>query len=193
MNPPTTHPGAAFASLGVLAAGGTVGGLFGSVLTRKRSVEQRANATGLGAITGVLATGLGGIAAAAISPKWRRLGFWTAGIGVGGITAAMLLAEGTMFAGKPGKPKALPPGKNGVVAELLLRPGTMGVTAAAGTKLTLLAPQGGALQSVAATGMNSTPVTGSWITLNVPGPGVVELQWTDESGVPQTTALTVAS
>lgn len=191
VDPPSSHVESAIISIGVLAAAASVGGVVATAAASKKSGKEKFAAASGGATAAVLATSAAGIGLAFFSRPWRQLGGWLGAIGIGGLAIALGL-EGTAQAQtNPGLPPA--PGSEGVTAEIVLSPGVQTVGVAAGARLTLLVPKGGALQSVAAPGLPATSVTGGWISLNVTGPGTVTLGWTDATGATQTTSVSVVS
>ena len=195
MEPPKSNIGAAAVSIGLIAAAGALGGTLAGVAAKKRPAPEHRELVAGGASLGILGVGIGGVATAAMSKPWRRLGLWTAGLGLGSLMVALSLVETKVAYAAVPNPSQLPPGpgQEGVAASITLVPGAQQITVPTGSRLTLLAPTGGELTSVAApsNGMPKTTVTGPWIVMNVPGPGEIDLTWTDAQGQLQSSAVTV--
>lgn len=188
---PKSHLPAAFQALGLVAAGGAVGGSVGSLASEGEGVSDLP-AIASSAVLGVVAVGLGGVGVAALSSKWRLLGLYTAGMGLGLPLAA--LAYSKLHPRRPQKQlPAGPPavGTENVAAALTLAAGAQTVSVPVGDRLVLQSPPGGTLAGIQAPGLPPTVLSGSWVVLNVPQAGVVTAVWKDAAGSQQTTSVTV--
>lgn len=93
------------ASLGLaalaLAAGGAAGAGLGALVGRNQQPEDKLGKIAGGTVLGVLAASLGGVAVAALSPKYRPAGLWAAGLGVGAVVLLLGVGEAKAAAQLP--------------------------------------------------------------------------------------------
>ncbi len=113
MKPPTSRAGRLGLSAAALAAGAAAGGAAGNLYTASAGAKNQQLATAAGALLGVSAVGLAGLATDELSPGgWGEVGKTTAVIGLGGIVAvgAVGLARRVLaLRTAPASPPALPP------------------------------------------------------------------------------------
>lgn len=113
VKPPTSRAGRLGLSAAALAAGAAAGGAAGNLYTATSGSKNQQLATAAGALLGLSAVGLAGLAADEFSPGgWGEVGKTTAVIGLGGIVAvgAVGLARRVVaLRSASALPPALPP------------------------------------------------------------------------------------